>query len=72
MNISVKTGLCAGQSDAVIILNGTSNCSWCTKQREYFDSMGISYEFKDCDKGECRSGIESYPTLDNVVGYHKL
>jgi hypothetical protein len=69
--ISVKTALRAGQSDS-IILNGTSTCSWTTKQREYFDDKGISYEFKDCDKGECRNGIVAYPTLDNVVGYHEL
>ena len=67
----VKTGLQAGQSDAVI-LNGTTTCGWTKRQREYFDSKGIPYEFKDCDKGECRDGIVAYPTLDNVVGYHEL
>ena len=69
--IAVKTALRAGNGDA-IILNGSSTCPWCTKQREYFDNIGIPYEFKDCDKGECRDGIEAYPTLDNVVGYHEL
>jgi hypothetical protein len=69
--LPTKTGLRAGQSD-VIILNGTTTCPWTTKQREYFDSNGIPYEFKDCDKGECRDGIVGYPTLDNVVGYHEL
>lgn len=69
--ISMKTGLRAGQGD-VIILNGSSTCSWCTKQREYFDEKGIAYEFKDCDRGECRDGIVAYPTLDNVVGYREL
>jgi len=69
--IPAKTGLRAGQSDT-IILNGSSTCPWCTKQREYFDKKSISYEFKDCDKGECRDGIVAYPTLDNVVGYHEL
>jgi len=69
--LPTKTGLRAGQSDA-IILNGSTTCFSCTKQREYFDNMGIAYDFKDCDKGECRDGIVGYPTLDNVVGYHEL
>jgi hypothetical protein len=69
--IPAKTGLRAGQGDA-IILNGTSTCPWCIKQKDYFDEQGIAYEFKDCDKGECRDGILGYPTLDNVVGYHEL
>jgi len=67
----IKTGLRAGQSDA-ITLYGTTTCGWTKKQREYFDDKGIAYEFKDCDKGECRDGIAAYPTLDNVVGYHEL
>ena len=69
--IPVTTGLRAGQGD-VIILNGSSTCPWCQKQREYFDEKGIAYEFKDCDLGECREGIVAYPTLDNVVGYREL
>ena len=69
--IQVKTGGRAGQSDT-IILSGSATCPWCTKQREYFNKKNIPYDFKDCDKGECRDGIVGYPTLDNVVGYHEL
>jgi len=65
-------GASVERSSYAIILYGTANDLWTRKQREYFDEKGIPYVFKDCSNVECRDGIISYPTMDNVVGYREF
>ena len=55
---------------------GTMGCGWTRKQLKYMEDKGISYEFIDCDSGDC-AGMDAFPTLvgpkgKKIVGYKEV
>ncbi len=69
--IPTQTALRAGQSE-VVTLSGPASDAWTRKQKQYFDRNNIPYDFRDCDKNECRDDLAGFPTLDNILGYHEI
>ena len=60
-----------------IIMYGSDECPWCTKQRDYFAKKNIEYMFIDCNvPGNCPNFVEGFPTIvkDGAVmpGYQEL
>lgn len=60
----------------VVKFYGSDGCGWCKKQKEYFDSKGITYHYVNCQTSECPDFVKSFPTLvvDGKVteGYQEL
>ena len=49
------------------IVYGTTWCGWTKKQLAYLDKKGVSYDFIDCEKGDC-NGIDAFPVLESPQG----
>jgi len=68
MNMKPKKGSVTFDGGEKWTIYGSKECPWCVKQVDYFEKLGKSYTFVDCDNKKCPDFVEGLPTLVSESG----
>lgn len=49
------------------VVYGVDSCGWTKKQIQEMDKKGVSYEYINCEHGDC-PGMNAFPTLQSPSG----